>query len=148
MITTKFGLSYFKKSLVRFKKGGVVTATHPAGTFTLDEYENAVFVAGGIGITPFRSMVKYATDLHLKTQIVLIYLDDDGEFVFQKEFDAWAKSNPYFKVFYIKSVPQNTGSQKKIYSLLTKYNRSIFYLSGPPAMVDFLQICANSDGCG
>src|SRR5688572_14308982 len=73
MITIKKGLTPFKKKLETLKKGDILLASHPAGTFTLDESEKAVFLAGGVGITPFRSMLRYVKDQRISTKIILIY---------------------------------------------------------------------------
>ncbi len=132
MLTTKKGQSEFKKALAKIKAGNEVKTSHPAGTFTLDESSPAVFIAGGIGITPFRSMIKYAFDQKLKTPITLIYLNSDDNFVFKKELEKWqAKLN--LKVIYHNST--------KLGHLITLSPKPyplnpIFYLAGPPKMVD------------
>jgi ferredoxin-NADP reductase/Na+-translocating ferredoxin:NAD+ oxidoreductase RnfD subunit len=56
--------SSFKKRLLALEPGDTIVAGHLAGDFTLprDPSEKLVFIAGGIGITPFRSMVKYMSD--------------------------------------------------------------------------------------
>ena len=71
------------------------------GTFVLDEKEKGpqVMIAGGIGITPFRSMIKYAIDKNTGTQIHLIYSNSLPEQIsFQKELENWAKEADNFKL--------------------------------------------------
>ena len=82
MISPKKGITKFKKALENLKIGDIITTSHPAGTFILDETESAIFIAGGIGITPFRSMIKYALDQKLITPITLIYSNSDTNFLF------------------------------------------------------------------
>src|SRR3989338_3017940 len=60
MVTPKKGVSEYKKFIENLKSGGTIKTSHPAGTFTLDEFTPAIFICGGIGITPFRSMLRWA----------------------------------------------------------------------------------------
>jgi ferredoxin-NADP reductase len=76
--------SSFKKRLLALKAGDTIMAGHLAGDFTLpsDPSEKLVFIAGGIGITPFRSMVKYLSDMtdgESKRDVVLIYSNRQAE---------------------------------------------------------------------
>src|SRR3989337_2125381 len=67
--------SGYKKTLNELPLGSVIEGEGPNGKFLLDENEKGpfVFLAGGIGITPFRSMMKFATDKKLSVPIQLIY---------------------------------------------------------------------------
>jgi len=138
MITTKKGISQFKKTLYKLKAGDKINSSHPAGTFTLDETESAVFLAGGIGITPFRSIIKYALDQNLKTPITLIYSNSDNNFLFKKELDSWKKVYPKLTIYYIVTSKDSRLNAQKLRSILhtTNYLLPIHYLAGPPAMVD------------
>lgn len=133
MITFKKGISEFKKKLASLKSGDTISVSHPAGTFTLDESSPAVFIAGGIGITPFRSMIKYAVDQKLNIPIDIIYLTSDNIFLFKKNLDKWQKEYSKLEIIY-----QNTASSGHTITLNTKYliPNTIFYLAGPPKMVD------------
>lgn len=132
MITTKKSISQFKKSLESLTAGDIITTSHPAGTFILDETESAVFMAGGIGITPFRSMIKYALDHNLKTPITLINSNSDDNFLFKEELDNWQKSYPNLTIIYHNSTRSGHLSQLPP----TPYHLPIYYLAGPPKMVD------------
>ena len=77
-LTTKFSdskASTYKKALLALQAGGKVKMSSPMGDFVLpkDKNINLIFVAGGIGITPFRSMIKWLIDTEQKRQIHLIY---------------------------------------------------------------------------
>ena len=65
--------SSFKKELISLKRGDIVVASQLAGEFVLpkNKKKKLVFIAGGIGITPFRSMIKYLIDKKEKRDIVL-----------------------------------------------------------------------------
>lgn len=132
MITTKKGVSRFKKALEKLKADDTITTSHPAGTFILDEEESAVFIAGGIGITPFRSMIKDAVSSKIKTPITLIYSNSTKDFLFKKELDAWQKAYPKLEIIYV--VTSHDG--RLIHLPPTIYHLPIYYLAGPPKMVD------------
>src|SRR3989344_3471118 len=67
IITTRISLpagrqvmpsSTFKKSLLNLKIGEKIEASGPDGDFTVENHKkNYIFIAGGIGITPFRSIL-------------------------------------------------------------------------------------------
>ena len=133
MITTKKGVSKFKKHLASLKTGNTVESSHPAGTFILDESSPAVFIAGGIGITPFRSMIKYAVDQKLSTPITLIYSNSTDDFLFKRKLDEWRKV--YAKLELVYTVTSSTGRLTALYPKPYTLN-PIYYLAGPPKMVD------------
>ncbi|MBI2599801.1 FAD-dependent oxidoreductase [Candidatus Daviesbacteria bacterium] len=141
-VTTKKGITPFKKFVENIKPGDTVFASHPAGTFVLDETESAVFIAGGIGITPFRSMIRYVLDQKLKTPILLIYSNSDENFPFKDELDRWPKQLPNLKVIYhISKISGrlNIDKLEKILNLKSLILNHIFYLAGPPNMVDDIE---------
>ena len=65
--------SGYKQTLAQLKKGDKIEVEGPSGTFIVDEEEKGphVFIAGGIGISPFRSMLKYKIDKNLKYNVQL-----------------------------------------------------------------------------
>ncbi len=138
MITSKAGKSTFKKELESLKPKDTINASFPAGTFILDETEPAVFIAGGIGITPFRSMIKYAVDQNFKTPITLIYSNSETDFPFKGAFDNWQRLSKSIKVIYLNSQREGRLNQEKILKILnTKYKirNTIFYIAGSVKMV-------------
>ncbi len=81
--------SDFKTTLDSKKPGDKATVIGPMGRFFLpeDESKNVVMIGRGIGITPFRSMVKYATDTHLSNRITLLYENRSAaEVVYRREW--------------------------------------------------------------
>lgn len=135
MITTKYGISKFKKAMEKLKTGDSINVSHPIGTFTLDESQSAVFIAGGIGITPFRSIIKYVLDHKLNTPITLIYSNSDANFLFKKELDKWKEKLPNLTIHYINTSRLGKDSLFKLYPK-PKTPNLIYYLAGPPSMVD------------
>lgn len=136
MITTKYGISQFKKALEKLNLGDTIITSHPAGTFTLDEKTPAIFIAGGIGITPFRSIIKYASDKKLSTEITLIYSNSDDNFLFKKELGEWQKKLPNLKIIYHQTSHLGRFGRPQLATIVSSDGDNIFYLAGAPKMVD------------
>lgn len=143
MTCYRVGISDFKTHLNILKKGEVVESSSPVGTFILDETEPTVFFAGGIGITPFRSMIKYALDKKLKIPITLIYSNHNAEFVFKDELDKWQKEYKKLKIIYINTSKEGRLDVKKLKALYPIHHTlyTLYYLAGPQSMInDFTEI--------
>ena len=144
--------SGYKKTLDELEIGTLIEGEGPNGTFILDEAEPGphVFLAGGIGITPFRSMIKYAADKNLNTQIHLIYSNSiPEEIAFRAELDGLAKSWPNLKLDMTVTKPEESKEPWKgltgridenvIQKLVPDINNNIFWVCGPPAMVEAVE---------
>src|SRR5258708_7714463 len=85
--------------------GNQIIASSLAGDFKLpnDKTQKLVFIAGGIGITPFRSIVKYLIDTNEKRDIVLIYSDKTKDMMVYKDIFDEAVTKLNLKVIYYKS---------------------------------------------
>ncbi len=140
--------SSFKRKLLSLKKGDSLTASQLAGDFTLpkDTSKKLVFIAGGIGITPFRSILQYLLDTNQKRDITLFYTAPSPQEFAYKEIFEKAQQNLAIKIIYIITRPENvpkgwpgkTGriSEQMIKDEVSDYKDRLFYLSGPNAMVD------------
>jgi ferredoxin-NADP reductase len=80
-LATRLRDSAFKRSLAELPEGAEVDVEQPKGSFVLpeDADQDHVFVAGGIGITVFRSMLRYIADKGLDYRITLVYSNRDQE---------------------------------------------------------------------
>src|SRR4026207_229171 len=80
-LATRIRDSAFKKSLTEMPEGSAVDVEQPKGSFTLpeDTSKRYALVAGGIGITPFRSMLRCIADKGLDYDITLVYSNRDAE---------------------------------------------------------------------
>lgn len=138
MITTRPGISDFKKRFGKTKPEDSWESSHPAGTVTIDEVDPLVFIAGGIGITPFRSMIKWAYDRKFKTKMTLIYCNSNKDFIYKQELDAWKKSLPNLTIHYINTSKTGRLIEVNLKQLLSSiyHLAPIYYLAGPPKMVD------------
>ncbi|VVC02778.1 Sulfhydrogenase 1 subunit gamma [Candidatus Burarchaeum australiense] len=90
----------FPKLVATLRPGDKVFLMGPFGVFTFDpvKHKDVVMVAGGVGITPFHSMISYATDRKLSNKLLLLFSNKTcSETIFYKEFDELAKLNPNFK---------------------------------------------------
>lgn len=140
--------STYKESMLAMPIGSEIIAGQLAGDFTLPKNEDKpiVMIAGGIGITPFRSMVKYILDTHQKRQIVLFYANKHyDDIVYQDVFET-AKRELGMKVVYtvsdVNKVPRTWNghvgriSKNLVKSEVHNYRHCTFYISGPNVMVE------------
>lgn len=155
IITTRIIQSSFKKTLDVMKIGTKVKIFGPYGVFTLNEEVKTprVFLAGGIGITPLHSMITYAVDKSLSISITLITsFRTPEDIVFGQEMRDIAKNHSWLKLVETVTRPEEskipwTGLTGRIDANLIKNSTrpskleersGIFYISGPPTMVDAL----------
>lgn len=149
--------SGFKKTLAELPLGTEIEGEGPNGTFIFDEKESGpqVFIAGGIGITPYRSMIKYAVDKNLQTPIYLIYSNSvPEEIVFRKELEEWAAGHPNIKIAMTVSKPEESKEKwagltgridetmlgKLIADWGLKTEDLTWWLCGPPPMIDAMEL--------
>lgn len=136
MITSKKGVSIFKKQLEALQPGDKVRVTQYGNSgFNLNLKNKSVCVAGGIGISPFRSMFKYIVDTNSKLESTLIYLSRSDDFPFKAALDTWSQANPSVKIHYIDSALQGRLKPETILKLAPIENGVTYFLAGPPAMV-------------
>lgn len=140
--------SSFKKFMDKISNKREITASSLAGDFVMpkDVKKKLVFIAGGIGITPFRSMIAYLCDINEKRDVTLFYANKiEDEIAYKEQFDE-AKLKMNLKIVYIltdeANVPTHWKGEKGRLNeeILNKYLKDLkeyqFYLSGPNAMVD------------
>ncbi len=167
MLTTRIRDSPYKQRLVTLEEGAKVKIRGPQGEFVLheDDYSKTViFLSGGIGVTPFRSMIKYATDMQLPLKIIMFDSNRNKEnILFKKEFDDWSYINNNLKIIY--TISEKNPQQGKLTSPLSltetsdwkgEYGRidkamilkyvddktlkdSLFYICGPPPMIKAME---------
>jgi ferredoxin-NADP reductase/Na+-translocating ferredoxin:NAD+ oxidoreductase RnfD subunit len=139
--------STFKDHLMTLPIGGVISAGQLSGDFTLpkDPQKKLIFIAGGIGVTPFRSMVKYLGDKGEKRDATLFYsCMTPDDFAYMSLFKE-AESTVGLKTVYLisdksKPYPDFKGYNGYLTPEIIKrevpnYEECMFYLSGPNSMV-------------
>ena len=144
LIASKDSPSVFKKALRELKPGDSVTITNPIGDFYLHEGDRpVVMIAGGIGITPFRSMLVQAFHTGITRAIHVLYSNKTADIAFRTELDALAERYPNLQITYTVTVPDASwrGEGRLITrELVCDYcpapSDSDFYVCGPPGMVN------------
>jgi len=157
MIAMRMRKTAFKTALDAAAFGTKFKVSHPRGSFTLhkDVTRPAVFLAGGIGITPVRSILQSATRERLPHKLYLFYSNreaDDAAFI--EELQGLAAQNPNFTL-----VPTVTGHKTLAWpyekghisrDMLTRHlfllNGPIYYIAGPSGMVTAMTELLNSSG--
>lgn len=148
MFTTRMRDTAFKRSLKKVPLGTEVKITPAMGSFTLhrNPAKAAVFLAGGIGITPFLSIVRQADHDRLPHKLHLFYSNRRPEdTAFLDALQILEESNPNFHLICnMTEMPKlqkewkgETGSinKKTLSRHLTTLHGPIFYIAGPPVMV-------------
>ncbi len=149
LLTTKFTEqgSTFKKALRNMEVGDEVVVSKVAGEFVLpaDEKQKLVFIAGGIGITPFRSMVKYLLDTKAKRDIILLYaVKEERDLAFREVFDEAGKTFGMKNVYVLSDDKKissgwsgriGTIDKRLIKEEVPDWPERLFYVSGPEPMV-------------
>ena len=156
---TRLRETAFKEDLQSTDLGSQVDFDGPWGELTLhdDPAVPAVFLTGGIGVTPFRSIVLQWAHDQLEHSLFLFYSNrrpEDAAFV--DELQAVAKQRAKFTFLPTmtemeKSKMPWSGTQGYIDQAmlrrsLTDLNRPIYYLSGPPKMVESMQKLLTDSG--
>lgn len=137
-ITFRDGISEFKKALQAIQLDDRLSITQYGNdyNFQLKKSQSSVLIAGGVGIAPFRSMIKEMFDNKDMNTVTLIYLNQNGNFLFRDKLDTWAKALPNLTITYISTKEINRKKREKLILSLIKNTNQNFYISGPPAMVE------------
>lgn len=146
MIALRMRETGFKAALKAAALGTHFKVSRPRGSFTLhkDMTRPAVFLAGGIGIAPMRSILHWATQERLPHRLYLFYSNREAEdAAFLEEFEALAAQNRSFTL-----VPTITRLNSAAWryengpisrGMLTRYlqgfNGPVYYAAGPSGMV-------------
>ncbi len=139
LLTTKFSKpsSTFKSKLLAMKPGEKISISQKAGDFILprDPNSSLCWIAGGIGITPFRSMTKDLIDRGEKRDIILLYSVKNLKDIVFREIFTEATRLFSFRVVYISSDQEGYIDGSRIKSEVPDWKKRHFYLSGPEPMV-------------
>lgn len=143
-ITTRLRDSAFKKSLSEIPYGTQIEIKMIGGVFTLpdDSGRPVVFITGGIGITPFMSMLRLANENNFPHKISLLYFNRTKESTaYLEELELLEKENPNFNLILIMTEDNNWQGEKNLVSadLIKKYfsdyPNNVYMVAGPPKMV-------------
>ena len=145
-LCTRLRDSAFKRSLVELPVGTEVEVEQPKGDFALpdDTATPYAFVAGGIGITVFRSMLRYIDDTREPYRVTLVYSNRDRESTaFLDELREMESANPNLRlVLTMTDDPEWAGEKRRIDAEMLRdilggdLDSSTYLIAGPPPMVD------------
>jgi ferredoxin-NADP reductase len=138
MITFKEGLSEMKNALTECVPGDtfVIFQYGNAYQFTLKPHKTSMLIAGGVGIAPFRSIIKEMADTDDSSEVSLLYLNKTPEFLFKDELMQWSDSLPNLHVTYI--VTENLNKKDRDKALISHIDsiKQFFYIAGPESMIE------------
>jgi ferredoxin-NADP reductase len=159
MVATRMRGSAFKRALGSLSHGRQVTLAGPFGNLVLHNHaaRAAVLLAGGIGITPIRSMVLRAARERLPHDIYLFYSNRRPEdAAFLSDLEALPRENPNFRLIATMTAmnrSSRTWSGETGYidaAMLRRYLKDaqspIYYVAGPPGMVAGLRTMLSHAG--
>jgi ferredoxin-NADP reductase len=157
MIAMRMRKTAFKTALRASALGTNFIVSRARGSFTLhrDFTRPAVFLAGGIGVAPIRSILQQAADERLPHKLYLFYSNREADDVaFLEELESEAAQNPNFTF-----VPTVTGHRTLAWpyekghinrEMLTRYllglKGPVYYVAGPSGMVTAMTDLLNSSG--
>ena len=138
--------SSFKRALDAMQINGTLSVSHLAGDFVLpkDAKKKLVFIAGGIGVTPFRSMVQYLMDTKDARPVTLLYSNKTAsEIAYKEVFDQAGQTVGMKTVYALTNEPNlipGTYAGMIDGALIKRevpdYKERTFYISGPHGMVE------------
>ncbi|MFZ0698958.1 MAG: FAD-dependent oxidoreductase [Thermoplasmata archaeon] len=146
-VTVKMTGSPFKEALRNVKPGDRVQVFGPLGDLIYVPTRPAVMIAGGIGITPFRGMTRFAVDRGVDQPITLLYSARvPEEFAFRTELDEMAQRHPKLRIVYTVTRPQEATvpwkgrvgriDERLIREAAADLDAPNFYFAGLPEMIE------------
>ncbi len=143
--TKKITSSDFSAAVAALKTGDLVSVEYPYGAFTLERAAGKIaFISGGIGITPIRSMCKFAADKKIDLDIVLLYANNSvKDIAFHEDFNNMQQEFKRLRVTHVlcekdmefSCVVGRINSQV-IKKEIPDFQDRFFFLCGPPSMVE------------
>lgn len=139
--------STFKKELLSLKSGATISAGALSGEFTLpeDPKRKLVFIAGGIGVTPFRSMIVNLLDVNQQRDIVLFFSNrTPNDIVYKNIFDQAERQIGLKTIYAVNdlagvapapNMPVGFVDEKMIREYVPDFAERVFYISGPHGMI-------------
>jgi ferredoxin-NADP reductase len=139
--------SSYKNAMLSLEPGDTIVASQLSGDFTMprDKNKKLVFIAGGIGITPFRSMIKYLLDRSEQRSVVLLYANKTiQDIAYANIFEAAASEINMETIFTVSDknpIPENVPvinqriDEHLILKRVPDFYERMFYISGPNSMV-------------
>jgi ferredoxin-NADP reductase len=146
MFTTRMRGSGFKETLRQAPAGYELTCESPEGEFIMQEGETLlrhVFIAGGMGITPYRSILRFSADMKEPLNALLSYFNrSSADIVFRQELEEISRQMPTFSFVNMLTEPEDDWKGKRgklgeavLRELVPDPDGLYFWVSGSPSMV-------------
>lgn len=137
--------SSFKQNLLSLQEGQMVRMHGPYGEFYIrSKMKQIIGIAGGIGITPFRSIVADLSQHKSETPLTLIYSAQPGLHTYKDELDEWTKDRPNLNIIYTNTSDEVNAELDK---LVTEHkNNAHYFISGSPGMITAIKKNLSSKG--
>lgn len=155
-LATRVRNSAFKRSLAELPVGAEVDVEEPKGSFLLpeDTEQPYVFIAGGIGITVFRSMLRYIAEERLAHRVTLVYSNRDRESTaFLDELQELERAIPDLRlVLTMTDDAEWDGETRRIDAdvlrdhLDGELGSFTYLVAGPPPMVEAMETMLREAG--
>lgn len=137
LITTRFfgkKASSFKAALNNLEVDDVIEIKGPDGDLFIDNMnKDYIFIAGGLGITPFRSILKQLEFENKMPNITLLYANKNKNFLFEDEIKEILKKFNNLKL--IKFVSPKKITKNNLKKLNLNLKKTMFFISGPENMI-------------
>jgi ferredoxin-NADP reductase len=148
-LCTRLRDTAFKRTLAELPVGAEVEVEEPKGKFVLPKETDRpyVFIAGGIGITVFRGMLRYIAEEGLDHRVTLVYSNrDQDSAAFLDELSALERDNPNLRlVLTMTDDPAWEGETRRIDAKVLRdhldsgLDSFTYLIAGPPAMVEAME---------
>jgi ferredoxin-NADP reductase len=143
--------STFKQKLLSLDPGSKLIASQLSGEFTMPEDRNKklVFIAGGIGVTPFRSMAKYMLDTKESRDVFMLYsVKTPSDLAYKDIFDKASEEVGFKNIYVINEHASGVLLPNMRVGFITgdmiaveipDYKERMFYISGTHGMVSMFE---------
>jgi ferredoxin-NADP reductase len=148
-ITTRLTGSAFKDALLALRPGDPVRLSGPSGSMVAPvDAERIAFLAGGVGVTPARSIIRDSVQRAAGRELVLFYGNRDEDSIpFGAEFDGYAAADSRIRVVHVLERPGPAWTGETGYITASVVRRHVdpldgwrFFVSGPPAMIEPMRL--------
>lgn len=147
-ITTRLALqpSSFKQALMQLPIGGEIQVDgEPEGEFVISDFtRDYIFVVGGIGITPIRSILAEADYQRAHIKAHVLYGTEDNPILFKQDLDGFSLNNPDLHVEYIRDPRKNM--EHALQEAIKQTDEPYVYITGPEPMVESFAVIVKKMG--
>lgn len=137
--------SEFKQALLNLQPGTKISLRGPIGSFYTKDPKPLLFIAGGIGITPYRALIKdlLANSGEMYNDVKLLYLDSGEEYIYKTELEE-ASKEPYINTNYL---VRRESLNEEIQKFIARYNNDAeYFVVGSKSMVKDTEALLKSKG--